>query len=294
MACALATVIAWSGFILMSRLASVAAVSPYDLTAMRFGVAALLLLPFARRLGLFSLPPLRGIAFAATAGIGFTLLAFAGLGWAPAGHGSVLMPGTLPLWTAILAWIFLAEHPTRFRLGMLASILAGIGVILWASLSGQAIPGAWRGDILFLLAALAWGIFTILARRWNVDPMLATAAIAIYSALLYLPVYLLFLPKGLWDTPLDVLLLHGAFQATIPAILTMFLFTRAVAAIGAGTTTMITAAVPGAVAISAWPLLGEVLQPDVALGAALVTAGMLGTVLDTARSPRRPSAGRGG
>lgn len=277
----------------MSRLASVVAVTPYDLAAMRFGIAALLLLPFARRLGLFRLPPLRGVAFAATAGIGFTLLAFAGLGWAPAGHASVLMPGTLPLWTAMLAWIFLRETPTQFRLGMLATILAGIGVILWGALSSEAIPGAWRGDILFLLAAFAWGIFTILARRWNVDPMLATAAIAVYSALLYLPVYLVFLPKQLTETPLDQLLLHGAFQGTIPAILTMFLFTRAVAAIGAGTTTMITAAVPGTVAVAAWPLLGEVLRLDVALGAALVTAGMLGTVLDTARSPGAASAGAG-
>lgn len=272
----------------MSRLARVSAVTPYDLAAMRFATAALLLLPFAGKLGLFRLPPLRGIAFAATAGIGFTVLAFIGLGWAPAAHGSVLMPGTLPLWTAILAWLFLREHPSPFRLGMLAAILTGIGIILWASLGVGAVPGAWRGDILFLLAAFAWGIFTVLARRWNVEPMLATCAIAVYSALLYLPVYLLFLPKGLSETPLDVLILHGAFQGTIPAILTMFLFTRAVAAIGAGTTTMITAAVPGAVAIAAWPLLGEPLELAVGLGAVVVTAGMLGTVLDTARGRSAP------
>lgn len=270
----------------MTRLARVVAVTPYDLAALRFLIAALLLLPFVRRARLFDLSIWKGLALAATAGIGFTMLAFIGLGFAPAGHGSVLMPGTLPLWTAILAWIFLQDRPTSLRIGILALILAGIGLIIWTSLSGEAPAGSWRGDLIFLSASFTWAVFTILTRQWKVDPVQATMAISIYSAILFLPVYLLFLPKGLDQTPIEQLVLHAAFQGTIPAILTMFLFTRAVASIGAPTTTMITAAVPGAVAVAAWPLLGEPLEPAVAIGATLVTIGMLGTVYDSMRKGR--------
>lgn len=292
LACAFLTIITWSGFILLSRHAAREALTPYDLAALRFGVALVCLLPFLRPMGLFRLAPARGVAIALTAGIGFTLFAVGGLALAPAAHGGVLMPGTLPLWTAILAMLVLGERLGRPRLWALALILAGVGCMMAESLDGSALPGQWRGDLMFLGGAVSWSVFTILTRRWAVSPLQATVALAFYASLLYLPIYALFLPKGLADTPLATIALHGAFQGVISVVLNIVLFTRAVAALGAPTTTMITAAVPATVAVSAWPLLGEPASPLVLVGVAASTLGILGAVWFAARGglPRARTA----
>ena len=58
-------------------------------------------------------------------------------------------------------------------------------------------------------------------------------------------------------------------------LLAGFLFTRAMNAIGAATTSTITSLVPGMTALAAWPLLGEPLGVAALVGLAIVTAGMV-------------------
>lgn len=287
LACAFLTIVTWSGFLMLSRHAAQEALTPYDLAALRFGVALACLLPFLKPMGLFRLAPARGLAIALTAGIGFTLFAVGGLALAPAAHGGVLMPGTLPLWTAILAAAMLGERLGRARLIALGLILTGVAFMMAESMGPGTPTGQWRGDLMFLGGAMCWAVFTVLTRRWAVSPFQATVALAFYASLLYLPVYILFLPKGLAETPWAVIALHGAFQGIISVVLNIVLFTRAVNALGAPTTTMITAAVPGTVALSAWPLLGEPVSALVLSGVAASTFGILGAVWFATRGARR-------
>ena len=67
------TVSLWAGFVLLSRTAEANGLNGFDLTALRFGTAALFLLPawlFWHRVALFNLPML---ALAATGGIGYAV-----------------------------------------------------------------------------------------------------------------------------------------------------------------------------------------------------------------------------
>ncbi len=75
---------------------------------------------------------------------------------------------TMPLMAAALAWIFLGERPGRRGVVALLLGAAGIGVLAAPVLRGigSAPPGALVGLLFPLLAAAAWAIGTVIAKRW--------------------------------------------------------------------------------------------------------------------------------
>lgn len=263
----------WTGFLVFSRLSAQQAIPPWDLAALRFAGAFVVALPFAIAYGLPRMPLHRMAALAATASLGFPLFAFAGFAHAPTSHGGVLMPGMLPFWTAALAALLLHDPWTRQRLLSLAVVACGIGLL--AADTFGAHPGAWRGDLLFLCASFSWSVFTILLRVWRVPAVPATLLISLAPAVLYLPVWALFLRSDLTAFPLGTLGFHMAFQGTLATVLSGLLFTRAVIAIGAARTTAVTALTPALGALAAWPLLGEPLGAAGLVGVGLVSAGMI-------------------
>jgi drug/metabolite transporter (DMT)-like permease len=84
------------------------------------------------------------------------------------------------------------------------------------------------------------------------------------------------------------LIFQAVYQGVLATIVTMLTFTRAVAILGAATTMMMTAAVPGIVTLSAAPLLGEFPSPLVLAGIALVTLGVIATVLTLRPAQAKP------
>ena len=107
----------WVGWILLTRFGVTTSLTPYDITALRFGCAGVLLLPIVIRKGFavraVGLPLLAVIC--AGAGVPYVLIASGGLQFAPAAHAGALVPGTMPLWAALLATLFLGERIARPR-----------------------------------------------------------------------------------------------------------------------------------------------------------------------------------
>jgi drug/metabolite transporter (DMT)-like permease len=107
----LAAVCIWAAFIVVSRLGVRTSLTPWDVAAIRFGVAGLILLPYVVRNGL-ALDRLGWIGVGAIAigcGAPMVLLVSAGLLFAPAAHGGALFPGVMPLMVAVLAAAILKE-----------------------------------------------------------------------------------------------------------------------------------------------------------------------------------------
>ena len=267
----------WSGFIVISRAGMVGAVPPLDLAALRIFVAAGLCLPFFLRDGWTGVGPWRGLVLGATAGVGFVLFAFHGFERAPANHGAVLLPGVLPLWIALLSWLALGERPGRRHLFGLGLIASGIAVLITDSL-GDTVRQA-IGDGLFLCGSFSWAVFTLLARRWRVPPLQAASLVAIGAFVLYAPVYAVVSDWGLVRLSTAVLIGQGFYQGVIATLASVFLFTRAVAALGAQRTAVITAIVPTVATVLAIPVIGDVPTWAAAAGLALVTIGMISAVL---------------
>ena len=187
------TVAVWSGFILVSRLGGKSPLTAWDVTALRFGTAALILLP----VWLWRRPRLnfswRMVILAVTGGCGYGVLVYAGFKLTSAAHGAVLLPGMLPFLVALMAWLVLGERPSPQRWLGLVGIAAGIACLATDSFGSSV--GDWRGDLLILASSLSWAIYTVLVRRWQVAPWDATLGVGLVSVALYLPVYVLWLPQ---------------------------------------------------------------------------------------------------
>ena len=274
--CALGALCVWTCFPLVSRFSTRSALTPWDVAALRYAGAFLTVLPLVAHFGWPRLPFGRAAAVVLTSGFGYPLLAYAAFGFAPASHAGVLLAGTLPFLGAALGAALGTERWTRGRLFSLA--VAALGMALLGADTLGAHPGAWRGDLLFLAAALCWAVYTLLVRRWRVEALQAVLAVALYAAPVFLPVWWLLLPSGLAEAGWRPALWQFAFQGVVAVVVAGFLFTRAVNALGGPTTTTVTALVPALAALAAWPLLDEPLGPAGLAGVALVSAGMLAGV----------------
>jgi drug/metabolite transporter (DMT)-like permease len=250
---------------------------PPDLVALRFTVAGIAMLPWLLRYGLGGLSWSRILTLSFLAGPCFALAAFYGFVSTPAAHGAALMPGTLPLWTVVLAAIVIGERINATKIAGVVLTIGGIAAISGPDFASANLR-ALAGDLLFPLASFAWAVYTVLARLWGVSPMRAAAIVFVFGAAMWLPIYLaVWGPRVLAAPPAD-LLIQGIYQGLISTIVSIVLYMRAVRALGAGPTTLVTAAVPGVVTLAAIPLLGESPTPLTILGIVLVSAGVVATV----------------
>lgn len=278
LAAAAAILVIWSSFILLTRLGARSTFQPPDLLALRVGIAGLVMAPFLLKNGMGGLKLWQGLIMALLAGIGFGGLAYTAFSLAPVSHAAVLMTGSLPLQTSILAMLVLGERFNRIRSVGLGLIVLGVVMIAWQSLA-TAERSMWLGDALFVLSAMSWAIYSILAQRWKMKPLQAASVVFPLAFCLYMPLYFLFVDSRLHEAPLSALLTQAVLQGLLATIVSMFAYMRVVVAFGAASTTMLTAAVPGLVTILAIPLLGEIPAWSDVIGVACVTGGIAATIL---------------
>lgn len=272
---AVATVLIWAGFMLLARLAGQHALTSWDVVALRLGTAAMVLLPFCGTLppGTWRNPRLWGLAL--TGGFLFLILVYAGLARAPAAHGGVLLSGLQPFIITMLAWRILGTRPARERVWGLLAIALGVTCVAGPQLLGSqpANASTLQGDMLLVCASLAWATYSVMVRKWVFDVWLLTRFLAVASALIYIPIYLLWLPKNLAAASWSMLALQAVYQGVITTIVAMLLFLRAIAILGPERTGAIVAIVPVVVGLVAVPLLDEPLTLWLIGGMVLVSGG---------------------
>ena len=271
---ALGTVVIWAGFILASRLGGRTGLTGWDIVALRLGTASLVLLPFS-----FNLPRQVWLnpklwTLALTGGLTFLVLVYAGFKIAPAAHGGILVPGIQPFLVTGLAWLLLGNRPSRARLWALLPIALGVASLAVPLLTGSHTgPSTLPGDALLLGASIAWAAYSVLVRKWPHDPWLLTRFLALGSAVVYLPVYALALPKGLDQVSTGMLVFQALYQGIGPTIVAMILFLKAVSILGAERTGAMVALVPVLAGLGAVPLLNEPLTLPLVIGLVLVSGG---------------------
>ncbi len=298
------TVVIWTGFIVIARASVKGTLTPFDIGLARILGASLVLVPLGVWLvrrdraaaaldpsrasvhasSLFGLSPLP-LRVTATCGVfgslAYAALAYSGFTFAPAAHASVLMPGSLPLWTSLLAVPLLGLRITAVRALGLALIVAGDLLVGGASLL-RAFDGGqvWKGDVLFMTASLCWAIYSVLTRRYALEPVRATVAITVFALMTYVPLYGLLLLTGvlhsqLLSAPVGEVLFQMGFQGLGSVVISGITFNLMVQHYGPVRSTMITALVPGLSALAAVFFLGEPLHWNLMVGLTLVTAGIL-------------------
>jgi drug/metabolite transporter (DMT)-like permease len=144
-------------------------VPPATLLIMRYALALAVLLPafwIKRDRGIARRDWIE-IAIVAFVGFGISLLAqFGGTELSTAAAGSVITSAT-PAFIILFAWPLLREVPSAAKLAGLA--LATIGVLIVSLAGGQATTQQSRdpvlGNLLLIVAAVSWALYTVLARR---------------------------------------------------------------------------------------------------------------------------------
>jgi drug/metabolite transporter (DMT)-like permease len=271
--CGIAVILLFSGFTLVSRLGFASSLKLMDIAALRFGIGGLIMLPVLLHYGFSQVRWRDAAALAFFGGLGFALFAYAGFSLAPASHGAVLLHGTLPLFTFVIAYLTLSEPATSRRAVGLAAILVGILAMAWDSLAGST-TRQLLGDGSLLLASISWSAYGLLARRVGLAPAHSASIVAVLSMVCFLPVYLVLPGKAIFVATWQELVLQGVFQGVLIGAVSIFVYSRAVAALGAVDTALFTAAVPCVTTIAAVFLLGEVPTPAAIAGVVIVTTGM--------------------
>lgn len=271
---ALITVVVWAGFILISRLGGKTALTGWDIVALRLGTAALVLLPFSLRLPSGTWRDPRLWLLSALGGLLFLVLIYAGFKRAPAAHGGILLPGMQPFLVTAMAWWLIGARPNRQRLWGLVPIALGVACVAAPQLLGAHDgPSTAVGDALILGSSVVWAAYSVLVKKWAFDAWLLTRVVAIGSAAVYFPIYLLWLPKQLDAVPLSMLVLQGLYQGLGPTIIAMVMFLKAVSILGAERTGALVALVPVLAGLGAVPLLDEPLTGWLVAGLTLVSVG---------------------
>lgn len=263
----------WTGFILVSRYGGKGVLTGWDVTALRFGVGALIALIFLPRV---TLPPYKVILlFSLFGGIGYAVVVYAGFRLAPAAHASVLLPGALPFTTAVFAWLWLRQKPSPAQRIALMLVFVGITLTAADTLShGSHLTGMQMfGDLLFLCGSSLWAVFTLLLRGYPMPPLAAAVSTTLGSAILYLPVWWLFLPSTMGQAPPAEIAMQAIYQGVLVVFVAMLLYTFAVRRLGAQTVTLLMAIVPGVSALAAVPVLGEPISLLTLAGLGAVTMG---------------------
>jgi len=307
LASAVITVTIWTAFIVIARASAGGTLSPFDIALARILGASAVLLPLGWWLvrrdrvasqnpvsSLFGLSPLSLRVTASCGvfgGLAYAALAYSGFFFAPAVHASVLMPGSLPLWTTLLAALILRDRITPKRALGLAFIVVGDLLVGGASLL-KAFEGGdvWKGDVLFMTAAACWSTYSVLVRRYALDAVRATVSVTVFALMTYVPAYALLVGLGVLSShlgaaPWGEVLFQVLFQGIGSVVISGVTFNQMIRYFGPVRSTMITALVPGLSALGAVIFLGESLYWNLLAGLMLVTTGILFGIQKSAPKP---------
>lgn len=273
-AMALTVVCIWSGFIVISRFGATNALNSFDLISIRYVTATLIALPLwffiKRHISIFTK---QYFTIALFGGIFYASCAFMAFGLAPASHAAVFLPGFMPVSISLCIWVLLGERVKGK--GLLALGIISFGVLLLASSTLTVSKSTLAGDLLFMTAATSWGVFNALLKKWQPDPIATTAAVSLYTSVLYVPIYLLFLPHEISNAPMFEIAIQVIYQGVIAAVIQVLLYVKAAKAIGASNMAVTMALVPVLASLIAVPVLGEQLNAIIVISLLCVTGGAI-------------------
>jgi drug/metabolite transporter (DMT)-like permease len=254
----------------MLRLGVTTSLNVYDLTVLRFGVAAVILAPSAlrrgsgaSRVGLFGL-----LAMVLAFGAPYVMLIALAMESAPASLAGTVNPGSMAIASVLLGWIVFGDKIGVARFAGL--IVTTIGIVMFTE-AGGAIT---TGHLILLGTGSMWACYALIVRHAAIPALKATAIIAVGSAVLYLPVYFLALPKQIFTAPLADVLVQAGFQGVLVSVVAIFAFNRSAELLGATAGATLPALIPAVTLGLSVFILGETAGAGEITSAVLVTLGL--------------------
>ncbi len=264
----------WSGNYVAGRFLA-HQIAPLTLNAIRWVVSALILAVMlrvsGRRIPWHHYQPLLILGFLGM--FAFSSLTYIGLTTVPAAQAGMIS-GTIPVLIMIASVILLGAHPKPLGWVGVALSVVGVSVMVGSQTTQQ--MHVSQGDFELIGAAVAWSLYTVLARKWStsMDPLTLTTGSAIAGA------FFSIVAAFLIDKPLSAhLTAPGIFAvvyvSTAASVIAYVVWTTGVANVGAPSAAPFMNLLPVWTVILGVTLLKESISTTQILGGTMAVCGAL-------------------
>ncbi len=204
------------------------------------------------------------------------LLFLTGMRLTTPGHGALLYALT-PVFVFLIAWLRGSERASGGRVGGILLAFAGTAVVLLSR--GMLAPGgarALQGDLVVLVAVLAWSAFAVGGKRMaeKYGPTAGTGWALLVGTALYLPFGLAFADLGTFATLSPGGWAAVAYLVLVTNVLGWLVYASALARADASRVAVWSNLQPVLTAIASWWLYAEALTPSFVAGGAMVLLGV--------------------
>jgi drug/metabolite transporter (DMT)-like permease len=252
-------VLIWASYPVATRAAVTGSFTPQDLVTLRFGVGALLFVPYLlvhfRTIGRATW--LQGVPLTLFHGAGMAALAIYAMQLAPANHAAALGPGVNAAWVVLLGFLLFAKRPSgRAVAGALICVIGVLVLAFWSF--SESTLSTLAGDGMFVAASALAALYVLQMRRRGVDAVQAAAIVSLYSACMVVPYYLWSSPGTLTRIAPAELLWQVLWQGVLIGCVAVVALNHAISRLGAERSSALVALVPVLTAMLALLFLGEV------------------------------------
>ena len=250
--------------------------APGDLILLRFGVGALIFLPYlllhfsAVRKDIW----LQGLPLTLFQGAGMAGLVITGLQFAPASHAAALGPGASPAWVAILGFFVFSKRPVLRTI--VGATLCSAGVLTltcWTASSGPS-PTVLVGDGMFLAASALGALYVLQLRKLGIGPIQSAAIVTLYSALVVIPWHFFAASNTLWHAAPRELVWQVLWQGVLVGCVALIALNHAITHLGPERASALVAFVPVLSAMLAAVFLKEIPSTTEAAAILVISAGV--------------------
>lgn len=258
-------------------------IPPFALLSLRLMIAVMVLGIVVWRSGIpvrLTSSQWRSVLLIGLIGFGVSLGAqFVGTDASNAVNGSLITSAS-PAFILLFAALILRERLTPTRI--VSVLLATLGVIVIIDPTQADFSSAtFFGNVMLAIAALTWGLYSVLVRQatQTVDTTLFSWLAPVGGLFLTLPAAFAEAPSRPIGTITPAVILGVLYLGVISTAVAMWLWNRAFALVDASTASLFFFAQP-VVGVLLGLLLGQPLTAAIVIGGALITIGVLFSILN--------------
>jgi drug/metabolite transporter (DMT)-like permease len=208
-------------------------------------------------------------------GIGFFMLSAVAMRSTSVLIGSTLIPGTAPVFVSIIALLVFKQHITQTKKLGLSLILIGVIAFIASALT-TASNELLFGQLLLILCAFIWALFTISVRQSGLKPLQVSALVVVPNGLIALVWLAATQPTlGFESISWFALSFQIIVQGILVGIFSGLFYATAITKLGAEKTSAIGAATPVVATLLAIVFLKEALEFIPLLGLSLTAVGVV-------------------
>lgn len=252
-------IVTWASWIVASRHGAQTAMTPVDLVFIRFVTALVASSPLWAFYKWRKIPWYRVLLVAWGTGAVYNLFCFAAMSNAKAASAGVLINGMLPLFGAVISFIWNGQRAGRVTLFCILAILVSDALLIQGDLVLLASGRGALSVLLFTAASCTFSFYVVAVKKWGFTLIDIAVWVPIVNALTVIPIWLCS-KSGLSATPTSIIISQAAFQGIVITLVAGAIIAYAIRALGPMTTTMFMSFVPAVTAIFGAAFLNEQLS----------------------------------